>query len=88
MVNTIVREPGAQGPSGLVWRGAYSADFRYEPSDGMRFQGSAYRCLRPNVNIPPTGADDDPYWSLMVQGSESAGGISLSQTLWFSGLGA
>lgn len=74
-----------QGPPGVVWMGSYSAAIDYKPTWVTLFGDDLYICIRENLNTPPSGSPDDPYWALFLPGS-SGSGISLPQTLRITGL--
>jgi len=78
---------GPQGPPGVVWMGPYSPAVDYKPSWVALYGEDLYICIRENINTPPSGLEDDPYWALFLPGS-SGSGLSLPQTLRLIGLNA
>jgi hypothetical protein len=58
---------GPAGPIGLVWRGDWSGDNEYLPTDAVSYQGSSYYCLNEILTsiLPPPS--DPTNWDLLAE---------------------
>jgi hypothetical protein len=55
-----------QGTPGIAWQGVWNSAQTYNVNDGVEYQGSTYRCLVSNTNVPPPTNSTD--WILVAQG--------------------
>ena len=60
------------GTSGLVFKGAYSANTPYGVNDVVSFQGSAYVGQRVSMNVPPSGnGASAANWTILVAAGQN-----------------
>jgi hypothetical protein len=71
---------GPTGPIGLVWRGDWSGDNEYLPTDAVSYQGSSYYCLNEILTsiLPPPS--DPTNWDLLAEKGDE--GPQLPQTAY------
>jgi hypothetical protein len=67
--------PGATGPKGLVWMGAFDSAAPYQADDAVSYLGSSYIALRSASGVAP-GTDGGSFWSLLAAaGAEGPAGL-------------
>lgn len=73
-------ETGLDGKKGVIWRGNWITQVKYNVDDAVHSFGSSYICIKDhkssNANRPPTGNSYLTYWSVLAERGESGPGGS------------